>query len=67
MNVALNEFQTNLVPFPRLFVAFGIEFLHLNLFCSCFDPEEDIFMAISLNCRMYRIKRSKYNCTMVKK
>merc|ERR1719220_2520926 len=88
LNVDLNEFQTNLVPFPRLHFMItsmaplttqkkmetasqniqGITeqcFSAQNFFCKIadFDPEEDKYMACSVNYRG-SVKAKKANATV---
>merc|ERR1719464_1787945 len=88
LNVDLNEFQTNLVPFPRLhFMITSMApvttmkkketantdiqpitescFSAQNFFCKIadFDPEEDKYMAVSVNYRG-SVKAKKANATV---
>merc|ERR1712079_592331 len=88
LNVDLNEFQTNLVPFPRLhFMITSMApittvekketaskditmitnecFAKENFFCKIadFDPEEDKYMAVSVNYRG-AVKSKKANATV---
>merc|ERR1712087_687642 len=72
LNVDLNEFQTNLVPFPRLhFMVTAMApitemcFSAQNFFAKIadFDAEEDKYMAISVNYRG-QVKAKEANATV---